>query len=253
MLAFDGKSMRVMLVKRTQEPHIGRWVSHQPILLLAVLAACVLHATTTVSQTAHYMQSLPGTYVSLHERTEASLRRSLQEHGLSGKCRCAGSRMDSAPSLAHQCALFRDVATKRKPPLDLNLVQLSASHSLPRDNYAEVISVTYLAFTPLQLHKRPSYGLPSTVPIVLRDQDDVDWFELDDLPPLAFDHLDVLRNAWARCECAFDDEDEDVLVVRDKVSKQVLAKLHTRAQDNNKVDSTMVIKVPRLMIENGSL
>lgn len=41
VLAFDGKAMRVMLVKRKQDPHIGRWVSkNDRLMFLAFLLTC---------------------------------------------------------------------------------------------------------------------------------------------------------------------------------------------------------------------
>jgi 8-oxo-dGTP diphosphatase len=70
----------------------------------------------------------------------------------------------------------------------IELEQLHTFSKTDRDPRGRTVSVVYLAVTSLENHK-PKAG---------DDAADVQWFAIDQLPPLAFDHEDIVKMAISR-------------------------------------------------------
>lgn len=72
--------------------------------------------------------------------------------------------------------------------VDLNMLRHFANYSTPgRDPRGWVITAAYLALTPVDDLK----------PVADTDAAEVDWFGIDDLPSLAFDHADIVSDGLA--------------------------------------------------------
>jgi 8-oxo-dGTP diphosphatase len=87
---------------------------------------------------------------------------------------------------------------------DVSLEQLRAFGNPGRDPRGHVVTVAYLAVIPMDTRRRPEAG---------SDAAQTRWWSVDELPPLAFDHADVLTYALKRLrsKLARVIEDPDVL------------------------------------------
>ena len=76
------------------------------------------------------------------------------------------------------------------------LEQLYTFGNATRDPRYHVVTVAYYALLPA-----PDSGLPNAVssePVAGKNAAEAQWFDVSDLPPLAFDHADILKTAIAR-------------------------------------------------------
>jgi 8-oxo-dGTP diphosphatase len=74
------------------------------------------------------------------------------------------------------------------------LEQLYTFGKPDRDPRERIISVAYIALGPIE----------RLAPVAASDATAVGWFDLDDLPPLAFDHQDILHLAHQRLRAKLD-------------------------------------------------
>lgn len=65
-----------------------------------------------------------------------------------------------------------------------NIKLVGVQSALNRDPRGHVISISYCAILPRKAQ-----------PVAASDAKSSDWFQLDDLPPLAFDHADIINQA----------------------------------------------------------
>ena len=66
-----------------------------------------------------------------------------------------------------------------------NLIQMKAYSQPDRDPRTRVISVVFYASVPME-----------TEAVANDDAADTRWFQVDDLPTLAFDHAQIIKECW---------------------------------------------------------
>ena len=73
---------------------------------------------------------------------------------------------------------------------DIYLEQLYSFGRVDRDPFGRVVSVAYFALVP-----KDKYNLRTSA-----EYSDIDWFAVDDLPPLAYDHSEIVKKAIRRLQ-----------------------------------------------------
>ncbi len=73
---------------------------------------------------------------------------------------------------------------------DIYLEQLYSFGRVDRDPFGRVVSVAYFALVP-----KDKYNLRTSA-----EYSDIDWFAVDDLPPLAYDHSEIVQKAIKRLQ-----------------------------------------------------
>ncbi len=119
IFGYDGKSLKVLLIKRGREPFLGSW-------------------------------ALPGGFLRMDETVQECARRELWEE--------TGLKSDY-------------------------IEQFGVFSSLHRDPRERVVSIAFYALVPISAVKGGD------------DAAQAEWFDIDDIPTLAFDHAEILKEA----------------------------------------------------------
>lgn len=117
---------------------------------------------------------------------------------------------------------------------DVGLAQIGTFGTPGRDPRGWVVTVAYVAFCLLSKEQREAAVQAGD------DAAEAGWFPVAALPPLAFDHAEIIAEAWRRVLCEVDKGGR--VAVKERGSGKSLQVLEGGSQEGNKV---------RLLIEQG--